>query len=330
MGGNLFKLGRRPRDEYLDIEADVRRFLDRLIPNGYRVPRYYTDKADFGDLDVVVDHGALEGIGGYDGLQLAIAEGLGVTEAKHTGHVYATVYRDFQVDYFLRRSDLFEATYHYLSFNDLGNILGRMCKPLGLKYGEDGLSYVFRRPTQPSYKVSLPISRDWPRILAFLELDVGRWETGFESLHEMFAWAAQSPWFSVAPYVERAATTERRARRRKTIAEMIRWVSDAGIDKRCEYRAEPHAYVAEIDAAFPEAKLPAALEREAKAEADSIALREKFRGELVRQWTGLDGKPLGELIRRIRSARTAAQMLALSPAEIRALVQDFAADPTLD
>ena len=53
MGGNLFKLGRKPRAEYLEIEAEVRSFLDDLIgEEGYRIPRYYGDKPEFGDLDV--------------------------------------------------------------------------------------------------------------------------------------------------------------------------------------------------------------------------------------------------------------------------------------
>jgi hypothetical protein len=328
MGGNLFKLGRRPRDEYLDIEADVRRFLDELIPDRYRVPRYYGNKPDFGDLDVVVDRGAVEALGGMEVLRAAIRDRLGVVRAKHTGHVYATVYRDFQVDYFLRRTELFEATYHYLSFNDLGNILGRMCKRLGLKYGEDGLSYIFRRPSQPSYKVALPISRDWPRILGFLELDVAHWEAGFETLYEMFEWAVHSPWFSVAPYVKRDTTTKRRVRQRRTMAELVRWLEREKIEKRCEYRAERDAYVPEIAAAFPEADLEGALAEQRAAEADAIALRAKFNGELVRGWTGLEGKDLGELIRRIRNAYTAAEMLAMSPQAIRSVVQDFDRDPT--
>lgn len=325
MGGNLFKLGRRPRDEYLAIEADVRRFLAALIPDGFRIPRYYATKPDFGDLDVVVDAAAVDELGGREAFHAAIINDLGVTRAKQTGHVWATVYRDFQVDYFFRSSELFEAAYHYLSFNDLGNILGKMCKRLGLKYGEDGLSYVFRRASQPSHKATIPVSRDWPRILYFLGLDVACWDEGFASLEEMFAWVIRSPWFSVTPYVDRAATTERRVARRKTIATFVDWLHAEGVDKRCAYRSEPHAYVADIAVAFPEAGLSEAVAAEHAAEADMNALRQKFSGELVRAWTGLDGKPLGELIRRIRTAHSAAEMLAMSPEAIRSLVESFAA-----
>jgi len=304
----------------------VRRFLDELLPDRYRIPRYYGSKPDFGDLDVVVDRDAIDALGGLDVFYEIIGQGLGVTQTKFTGHVYATVYRNFQVDYFMRRSELFEAAYHYLSFNDLGNILGRMCKRLGLKYGEDGLSYVFRRTEQPSYKVALLVSRDWPRILRFLGLDVAAWEAGFHTLPDMFAWAVQSPWFSVTPYLDRDRdkSTERRARRRRTMAAFVDWLRSEAVETRAEFRAERDAYVPEIAAAFPEAELEQALVRERAAEAESTALREKVNGNLIRDWTGLDGKELGMFIRRFRSTYSAAELLDLSSEEIRTLVQRLA------
>lgn len=323
MGGNLFKLGRKPRDEYLSIEAEVRRFLDDLIPDGYRIPRYYASKPDFGDMDVVVSTAAVQTIGGGEAFRAAIVEGLEITQTKSVGHVYSTAFRDLQVDYFTRPAEVFEATYHYLSFNDLGNIIGKICKRLGLKYGEDGLSYVFRRPSQPSYKKSLLVSRDWPRILTFLGLDVATWEAGFDTLEEIFAWAVACPWFSVAPYDDRDRTTEQRARRRRTMARFIEWLEQEGIDKRCEYRPERDAYVPQIAAAFPEAQLEAALAHEREQEAKVIALREKFSGHLVRTWTGLDGKALGAFMRRFGQAHSQEELLAMSPAAIRALVEGF-------
>src|SRR5688572_27270339 len=133
MGGNLFKLGRLPRDEYLTIEAAVRGCLDRSIGDGYRIPRYYTSKPDFGDLDVIVSTAALERIGGWEAFCALLREDLGVTQSKSVGHVYSTVVRDFQVDYFIRAHELLDATYHYLSFNDLGNLIGKIYRRLGLK-----------------------------------------------------------------------------------------------------------------------------------------------------------------------------------------------------
>ncbi len=60
MGGNLFKLGRIPREKYLKIEAEIRQYLDKKIGNFYQIPRYYANKPDFGDLDIVINSEAVK------------------------------------------------------------------------------------------------------------------------------------------------------------------------------------------------------------------------------------------------------------------------------
>ena len=77
MGGNLFKLGRKPRDEYLEIEADVRRVLDPLLGDGYRIPRYYASKPDFGDMDVVVRTESTAAVGGAGRASMEMEERMG-------------------------------------------------------------------------------------------------------------------------------------------------------------------------------------------------------------------------------------------------------------
>ena len=59
MGGNLFNLGRRKREDYLSIEADMRAYLDQKFGDLYRIPRYYRLKPDFGDMDIVLSAKAI-------------------------------------------------------------------------------------------------------------------------------------------------------------------------------------------------------------------------------------------------------------------------------
>ncbi len=66
----------------------------------YRIPSYYAQKPDFGDLDVVLSS---EAFGGHwERFKESIVDGLGIKRSRSTGHVFSTVYRDFQVDYFVR------------------------------------------------------------------------------------------------------------------------------------------------------------------------------------------------------------------------------------
>lgn len=80
----------------------------------------------------------------------------------------------------------------------------------------------------------------------------------------------------------------------------------------------------QIDAAFPEAGLTQALARERALEGEATALRSKFGGALVREWTGLDGPQLGAFLRRVERAYSHEILASMEPETIRAAVEAFA------
>jgi hypothetical protein len=293
MGGNLFKLGRKPRLEYLEIERDVRAYLDVHAPGRYRVPRYYATKPDFGDLDVIVPNGLLQSQ--PDFLERLRAD-LGVTRFKSVGRVYSTVYRDFQVDYFRVPDEVLDSTYDFLSFNDLGNLIGRMCRRFNLKYGEEGLSYVYRRE-DGNYLRDLEVTKDFARVCGFLGLRFDAWQRGFDTLEEMFSWVIESPFFSVKPYLEGSSDpVMARAKVRPTVERFVAFLRERGIEKTFAFK-DRSAYLLEVDTAFPEANVPAQIEAERRLEARALEFQRRFNGQLVmRLLPHLSGKALGEFI----------------------------------
>src|SRR5262245_24319907 len=146
MGGKLFDFPRMPRAEYLIREHRVRTYLDRKLAGEYRIPRFYGDKPDFGDLDVIVTARP-----DWDIVRAEIAADLGITETKTVGRVFSTAFDGLQTDFFAVPAQYLDSTYVFMSFNDLGNLLGRMCRRFNLKWGEHGLSYVFRRASSDHY-----------------------------------------------------------------------------------------------------------------------------------------------------------------------------------
>jgi hypothetical protein len=294
MGGKLFNRGRIDRDLYLTIEADMRAYLERKIgAENYRIPRYYTSKPDFGDLDILI-HLA----DGTDWLKLRqeITSDLEIHEFKAAGSVFSTLYRDFQVDYFTAPTRYFESTYNYLSFNDLGNLLGKICRKFNLKYGECGLAYVYRRHNGNFLK-DIDLTTDFQAICQFLGLDYGKWSEGFADLAEIFTWTIESPYFSVAPYLDRSTSLERRLKERPTIQQFIDYLDRQQITKTYEYLADRDEYLPWIAASFPNANL---LDRVAAAIAAAERaefIKSKFNGErLMQLLPHLVGKELGQFI----------------------------------
>jgi hypothetical protein len=298
MGGKLFNLGRISKDQYLEIEAEIGQYLDRKIGSAaYRIPRYYSTKPDFGDLDVIIESGDRQV---WYSLRQEFVADLGVTQIKSDGNVFSTVYRGLQVDYFTAAPEFLESTYSYLSFNDLGNLIGKICRRFNLKYGEQGLSYVFRRQ-DGNYKKDLILTTDFAEICRFLELDYAQWQQGFTELADVFAWAIASPYFSVHPYQHQSASLEKRAKERTTIQKFLAYLDEHQITKEHQYLENRDDYLPWLAEQFPAADLLAQVITEQELEAKAVVFKAKFNGDrLMQLLPGLSGKALGEFIVKLK------------------------------
>jgi hypothetical protein len=295
MGGKLFGLGRISRCRYLEIEAELKRYLDKKLGNYYRIPRYYDSKPDFGDLDAIVSSSACQEKD-WQCLRQEIVDDLGIKLYKSDGHVFSTVYQNFQVDYFLASADFFESTYNYLSFNDLGNLLGKICRRFNLKYGDKGLVYVFRH-SDGNYTKDLPLTTNFAKICAFLQLDYDKWQDGFTDLNDLFEWVINCPYFSVLPYLDPSRTLARRAKERTTIQTFIEYLETNKIDRTYNYLENRDAYLPWLQEIFPEARLDDRLAKEKEKERIIKLVKVKFNGKLIMELLpDLQGKILGEFI----------------------------------
>jgi hypothetical protein len=301
MGGNLFKLGRLPKAQYLEIEQEIRSYLQQKIgAENFHIPRYYADKPDFGDMDIIV---SLAEIGqNWGKIKKDLINDLGISQFKSNGAVFSTVYKNFQVDYFTAEAEYFEAKYNYLSFNDLSNLIGKIYHRFGLKYGENGLLYVFRRD-DTHYKKEIKISTDFRKICAFLHLDYASWEVGFKNLPQMFDWVIKSPFFSVKPYQEElSGGMEKREERRTTVQKFINYLAENQIVKSYHYLENKAEYLPMIHSFFPEADLLNKISEEENLEKIASQIQKKFNGNLIMEWIpGLSGKELGRFILDFKS-----------------------------
>jgi hypothetical protein len=317
VGGNLFQLGRLPRDQYLVLETELRTWLDARFGDLYRIPRFYNQKPDFGDVDILLSEAAVDTT--WPDLRDHIAAELGIETSQAQGQVFSTVYRGFQVDFSLRSEATFQSTYQFLCFNDLGNLLGKMFHRMGFTYGEQGLVYVSRR-AHSHHRADLLVSQDMDRILSFLGLDPADWHRGFDTLPQMYGWVVGSPYFSSDPYL--APRTRKRDSSRTTLTQFIAYLRDRQLEKRFDH-GDKADWIPRVAAAFPEARLEEAIAREQALEARDAAFRAKFNGRLVMSLCPeLEGKALGAFMQAFQRRFDPLEdtILAMAPDEIAAQI----------
>lgn len=303
MGGRLFNLGRMPAEQYHAVEQELCAYLDGLVGREfYRIPRYYRQKPDFGDMDIILSADKLVG-GDWQRTKEQLLRDLQITQHKTTGNVFSTVYKGLQVDYFLRQPRYFLSTYNFLSWNDLGNLLGKMFRRFNLKYGEEGLQYVYRR-ADGHYQSDIEITLDIRRILAFLQLDYETWAAGFDTLDDIYRWVIGSPYFSVEPYLSDNDTAiQRRIRQeRTTVLRFVAFLQAQHIDKTYKHLENKDDYLPMIADFFKgEIDLMGVIAQEQTREREAEQVRQKFNGKLIMQWfPQLEGKTLGSFIQQFK------------------------------
>ena len=223
MGGHALKRVKTRRysaEEYHNLVPEVVNTLQALFPGKRIAPvKAYREKPSFGDMDVLVE-------GPYptdvdDLLQAAFSPGELVTN----GPVKSFDYKELQIDLITAPSEEFSFTENYLSFNDMGNLLGKIAHKFGVKWGHDGMFYIYR---DGDFVVkSILLTRDLHKAYKFLGLDAERAIEGFDKLEEMFTFVASSPFFNVKYYLlsheEKSGVDRVRTAKRKTYQQFLSW-----------------------------------------------------------------------------------------------------------
>lgn len=306
MGGNALSMQsvRLTKSNYEQLAAEVTASLRTLYPNNrVSVIKAYREKADFGDLDVLVEStgynpfDAAKALNATEVVRNGPVTSIGVVVRPEFGAVDGNV---FQVDLVSQEPEGFAYADAYFSFNDLGNLIGRTAHKMGVAHCHDGLFYYYRDGDHLFRKICL--TRDHNEALLFLGYNPAVFHAGFNDLEGIFQYVAGSTYFNREIFLleNRNYASRIRDRKRKTYTSFLAW---------CEARPALPAYP------YPESKsewLPVLMayfqgfqqEYEAAA-ADLAVLRAvkcRFNGELVSAWTGLQGKELGAVMREMRES----------------------------
>lgn len=300
MGGRALKQAgietrRVDADEYFQVLCpEVLALLDKACPGVCaEVVPAYRDKTTFGDMDVVVDTETL-----VNDWREQIQSVFRPRAVVSNGNVLSFDYKQFQIDLIRHVSEVYEFARHYYAWNDLGNLIGRIARRAGFKFGHDGLWYVLRAPGNESRVIrKVLVSRNFNQAIQFLGFSAERYHEGFDFLDDIFRYVADSEFFdsSAFPLEHRSHNARIRDRKRPTYMAFLRWVDDINPADGAHLSTAEH-----LDRAFD--WFPAfkdAYEEDIEEFEREQRFRSLFSGDRVRELTGLEGKELGEAMARI-------------------------------
>ena len=332
MGGNLFTARRYKAEEYKDLEFEVKIKLNELF--GVRVfpLLYYKNKESFGDMDILLESDNLP-----PNWKNVVKSEFNLTDelCHSNGNVFSFMYKNFQIDLICMQKKYFKSAYAYYAYNDLGNLLGRLTHKMGIKLGHKGLSLIVRPSNFNDHIIGeVELSQDIDIALDILGLDKEVYKNGFDDVEDIFKYVASSPYFNPDIYLleNRNATSRVRDNKRQTYTKFLEWCEankdslnrfDFGtVQEMGGYSIREPWYTDVVLKFFPEAE----------EQVNSLIyefeinqkLAERLSGGIVMKVTGVEGKELGILYKKIKeillNKYTKEQLIEMNPHTVERMI----------
>lgn len=306
MGGNALSTPsvRLTKSNYDALKDECVAQLRALYPAGQvEAIRAYREKADFGDLDILVaaenyDPGvAAQSLGATEVVRNGPVTSLGVKVRPELSELEGNV---FQVDLIKMADDEFDFARNYFAWNDAGNLVGRIAKSLFTSLRHDGL-YFYHRDGDYKFREIL-LTKDFGQALAYLGYEPQPYVAGFDSLRGIFEFVASTPFFNREIFLleNRNYKAKVRDRKRKTYTEFLKWCEVTPGLTAYAFPEDDNQWLPRLYEHFPAFEIDYA--RSLADLARQRAVKEKFNGQWVSELTGLQGKELGHLMKAFRES----------------------------
>ncbi|EKM51481.1 uncharacterized protein PHACADRAFT_149901 [Phanerochaete carnosa HHB-10118-sp] len=295
MGGNAFRTllpdAIFPRMDP-GLYAELKELLTSRLQTVYAlvaVPHEAPDKKDFGDLDFVVCQ-PFDGLVREEKLRTALGAQHIITHGSTSNLAIpmqdknSYCQADIQV---CDDSDDWQRTAFFLSYGDLGMILGLLARPAGLSLGRHGLKLADPLPTSPP--VSLHLSSSMSHILDFFTLPMDRWQQGFSSEMNIFVWLSSSRLFNTATLLRCEAVNTSRVKARDARPMYQRFLEFVRRRETSRELPSSTSLASEAIDFFGQRNLFDVLLHIAIVKKH---IRDVFTGTLIQDWTGIRGMPV--------------------------------------
>lgn len=257
MGGNALKTKRLMAKEYKELESDIVSRISKIFPdNKIAVPKYFSAKESFGDMDILFE----KNMNIEDILEKIEKEFNPSKTFYNKDHSYSFENSDFQIDLIFIKPEDFDFAKEYYSYNDLGIFIGRIADSFGIKYGSAGVYYTLGK-IQNNHnffqnKDKIMITKDYTEALELLGFDPVRYKKGFATMQEIYDFTTDSKYFTKASYQRESQNNANfhRNKTRKNFIEFQNMLKDKFEDKNLPFDHYREIGIDLVNAKFPDFK----------------------------------------------------------------------------
>lgn len=276
--------------EFLQLADELIPRIKLLFNTDVHLVEYYHTKESHGDMDLLVLN-----TGNLGNIRDKIQKEFNPTAINCNGNCTSFDYKELQIDIISQPAGNWETAKIFFGMDPSGNLFGKISHSLGLKYGFDGLKFIYRYNGKRLGEIT--ISKDNRKIFEFLGYDYDRYLQGFDTKQEIFDYVISSKYFNPVKFQMENLTgiDRKRNRKRQTYQEFLVYINSRTFDTPYKFKSKL-AYRKDIDAFFPEANFMAKLKEFRAKEKMRKIIASKFNGNLVMGWTGLGGKELGKCL----------------------------------
>lgn len=320
MGGNLFEGNKRlTLPEFKGVRNNFIKHLSSELGTELIIPKFYTDKTSFGDMDVIINSNVSDEL-----LYKTLYKYTDLIENIDMG--YSIQYSSFQID-FINLSEYSTSMPEYYNYNDLPILIGILSRALGLKYSQFGLFYVLKTD-DGRHILKEHITSDFKLILEFFGLSYERYLKGFTK-QQVFEYVTTSKYFDKSLFSEDSVrgmnkTHRKRFVKRPMFLEFLDYLNNNSIESKYKFVPDKTNYVGEIQDFF-KFKNPNWLinmySQYHKDIEEANIIKSKYNGVIVSELTGLKNKELGLFMKYFKTIINQDELVKIDPNKLRDLIK---------
>jgi hypothetical protein len=287
-----------------EIQKKLSDLYPGIITSG---TRYYDTKQDHGDLDLLVFPMDLPEFG--NGIRKVLEEEFGAQKVIHNDIVWTFDYNDLQVDLIVLDQMYEEMAKMWYGYNDLSTLIGRVYRFWHLKWSPQGVFYTVYADDRSRILGELRVTRDPRGALELLGYDYDRYLQSFSTLEDVFEYLVSGERFSAECCDPKYLSNDTRIRdaKRTNVQLFDEWMKKK---EGCQYFPRPTHLdtIKLIDKDFnyllghyfPDFSIADQIMPLYQKHAMKKMVSAKFNGGYVREAFGIDGRELGEALKKFK------------------------------